>query len=553
MHLAVPRTRRQGMPPWVLFVLPIIAIAFSLATMAKAVLDVTGFPLDDSWIHQVVGRNLAFYGVPSFFPGEAPAGSTSAIWPFIIALGYKFLPSIPQYIFLFVLNSALIVITVLAIAVMSMRDRLPWPDAACLLILPALTGNFVWLATTGMEHSLFVMLLILAALLWTSRWRHDTFGPLFAGLALGLAILTRIEAIVVVPVFVLARLVVLEGPFDRRAYARQLLLLALPIAASCVLLVLNNYWTSGSPLPVTMKGRQWLYFGENTQASYIRVAYFLYGWTLRVVRWYLAFGVNGLTKTGEQVLQFISVLLIAIGIVSLIRRRAKHVLFILILCALDVAVYAAILPSGGHGGRYQALVMPFILPLVGIGLVASFRFCLNLFSDSVELGNTPIQSFPILVLVWFGVMSVFQWSQIAQAGIQHINATHVKVGHWIADTLPKNAVVASFDIGAIGYFAERRIVDLGGLTDPSFVQYLFARRVDQYLKDNQIKWLVLPYSPGINEGSELDFAARLGLLHSRIVKLHRVTMISNDAATWATAYPATGHADPAQIIYELER
>src|SRR5262245_22736833 len=47
-----------------------------------------GFPLDDSWIHQVYGRNLAQTGRWEFVPGEPSAASTSPLYTVVLALGY---------------------------------------------------------------------------------------------------------------------------------------------------------------------------------------------------------------------------------------------------------------------------------------------------------------------------------------------------------------------------------------------------------------------------------------------------------------------------------
>src|SRR3972149_2821304 len=49
---------------------------------------VVGFPLDDSWIHQVYARNLGWYGQWAFTLGQPSAGSTSPLWTFLLAIGY---------------------------------------------------------------------------------------------------------------------------------------------------------------------------------------------------------------------------------------------------------------------------------------------------------------------------------------------------------------------------------------------------------------------------------------------------------------------------------
>src|SRR5579862_554032 len=48
-----------------------------------------GFPLDDAWIHQTYGRNLATLGRWTYAPPYAPsAGSTSPLYTVLLAIGY---------------------------------------------------------------------------------------------------------------------------------------------------------------------------------------------------------------------------------------------------------------------------------------------------------------------------------------------------------------------------------------------------------------------------------------------------------------------------------
>jgi hypothetical protein len=45
-------------------------------------------------------------------------------------------------------------------------------------------------------------------------------------------------------------------------------------------------------------------------------------------------------------------------------------------------------------------------------------------------------------------------------------------GRWLHENTPERSVIATPDIGALGYFSRRRIVDLAGLVTPQMVPYL---------------------------------------------------------------------------------
>lgn len=76
-------TKRFQQSDFILLVVAILAVALYVLT-AKG-----GFPLDDSWIHQVYGRNLAETGMWAFVPGVPSAASTSPMYTVLLAVGYK--------------------------------------------------------------------------------------------------------------------------------------------------------------------------------------------------------------------------------------------------------------------------------------------------------------------------------------------------------------------------------------------------------------------------------------------------------------------------------
>src|SRR5579859_3610204 len=76
-------TRRQT---WML-----IGIAFAgviIYVVYTALNGGIGFPLDDSWIHQVYARNLAQTGQWAFVSGVPSAASTSPLYTVVLAIGY---------------------------------------------------------------------------------------------------------------------------------------------------------------------------------------------------------------------------------------------------------------------------------------------------------------------------------------------------------------------------------------------------------------------------------------------------------------------------------
>lgn len=259
---------------------------------------------------------------------------------------------------------------------------------------------------------------------------------------------------------------------------------------------------------------------------------------------------NSTDGTVDFLVQFLAGISMLIGLLSLWRLKAWRTLFVLALVLANLAVYALILPTSGHGGRYQALLMPFIYPLLALGLLAATRDVLG----SLKISSRNIEWAGGLVvgaMALLGFGSIVTWSHITHDGIEHINDTHIRMANWIRGNLPEDAVVASFDIGGIGRFSERRIVDLGGLTDPAFVPHLYDGTTAAYLNDRGIKWLVLPVNPALDESSPFDFAMRLAMRDSKYFSKKEIVRFEGDRNLWRTTVLATAHAYPAQVLYQL--
>ena len=196
-------------------------------------IGVGAFPLDDSWIHMQFARNLAEGRGFAYNPGVPVSGSTAPLWT--LALGGAFTVFGPHP----ALAKVLGLVLTLATAWLAGSLAELWTGrrelALLALVLTALAGPMLWGALSGMEVSL-AALLVTTALVFRAREREGA-----AAVALGLAALTRPEAILLLPLFWLS------GPLTWR---RVLTWLG-PVAACVAPWVAFNLATIGSPLPGT--------------------------------------------------------------------------------------------------------------------------------------------------------------------------------------------------------------------------------------------------------------------------------------------------------------
>jgi hypothetical protein len=129
-------------------------------------------------------------------------------------------------------------------------------------------------------------------------------------------------------------------------------------------------------------------------------------------------------------------------------------------------IYAVSLPVTYQHARYLIPAMPVFYVLGGAG---SYKL-VNKMSSSVRsrLLRFAWISTIILVLVAFWVQGALAYGE----DVAIIESEMVTVGHWIADHTPPDSLIAAHDIGAIGYYGNRSMLDLAGLISPEVIPFI---------------------------------------------------------------------------------
>src|SRR5882757_4239240 len=485
-----------------------------------------GFPLDDSWIHQVVARNLAHDGTLGFIPGVRSSGSSSLLWSFLLAANWKFLPAMSPVVYSGLLSGFLLIATGWGLLAMARKDGLPETSCWIWALTPALSGNFMWLGTVGMEHVLFVALSVVGVYLWFQESLRSAVG---CAICLGALSLTRPEGMV------LAVFIVLGSRWARRGLRD--ILIVISAVTLCVLASLTaNFVTSHSWLPTTYAGRKWLYFGTEKVPFLARIEFpytlarnILHPWAIRQT----------------HLLYFVSAIVLiftAIGVWDLFHARRVRTSFLCTWSFVHIGIYAVMLPSRSHGGRYQPLFLALSFPLMYFGVEIVVRRISQSFH--APRPRALFQATTMLVCLLGGLFSLKVWREVTRDGIIAIEMSHGKMGEFLVDTLPPQSRVASFDIGRIGYIYGGRLVDLGGLTDSSLLPYMREHRLMDYLAERDIPYFVWPSNPDGGSGvpQVLDLTPQIR---------RKITTLASFCApgdAWAISYAATTDAAPCQTL-----
>ncbi len=392
------------------------------------------FPLDDAWIHLTIARNLARFGDWSYFPGgPVTAGSTSPLFTLLEAAA--FLLTANEFLIGIGLGLAAHAVFLVALARWALR-RLAHPGWAALVVaLVAADGRFGLLAVSGMETSLFLAFLALAF----AAWAED--DALFAGLALGLATWTRPEALIVAGIFALDSLV------GQRRPRRLLPGLAVFVAIMLGYLAFNRL-IGLALLPTTMASKV-AYYGSRPLAQFLAQDLgptFGGGWLLLVPL--------ALVGAWGEVRRL------------LVRERGQARAELGWAIALPLA-YALVLPFSHRFNRYLVPALPAYALVAVIGLRAVLeRWTRG--RGGASVWTVTACGLLLAVHAFVFARTFHEYRYFARYHLER----HVRAGRWLAAHTPRDAVVATHDVGAIAFYSQRRIVDMMGLVTPEVVPHI---------------------------------------------------------------------------------
>jgi hypothetical protein len=425
-----------------------------------------GFPLDDTWIHLQYARNIAAGGGFSFNAGQPSPGSTAPLWT-LCAAALHLLPWSVLYsvkvcgVFLLWLGGILTVCLARSLAV----ER-NWALLGGLVVV--WTPRLLWGSLSGMEVVLY-MVLATAGL-----WRHieslATKPSLLGSGLLGLAALARPECLLLFPLTLVDR-----WRYERnwqeigRLYSKHILL----IGALFAPFVWFNYSTIGKPFPNTYYAKVGG-FGLLGALEALDVG--------RIVKTLLLYPM----LQAQELLQFsaennvILTCLASLGLVHMLRsqekgRAALTWIIPLVLLSFPI-VRGALAPFKGavfQHGRYAAHLAPL---LVVAGLVGAKVALAQLQAGRDALQVRRLQRWGgalVAVLVVLNLLVIdLKYARTYAWNVDNINDMHVEMGKWLQQNTAADAVIATHDVGAIGYFSQRRLLDTAGLVTPGVLQYL---------------------------------------------------------------------------------
>ena len=436
----------------------LILSAFSVALyVGLSTLDgPAGFPLDDAWIHQTYARSLAESGRLAYLTDQPSAGSTSPLWTLLLSAGYAL--KIDYRVWTYALGAAMLALCAWGVSRLSLRL---WPDRPGLALaagaLCALDWHLGWAAASGMETLLYAALAIVL-IEWAIRAQPGAWAGMIGGALGGLLTVTRPEGLLLAGLaaatwFTHARPTGVEAQVAGvEARLRPVLAFILGFAAPVAPAVWLNLHAGGAVFPNTFYAKQQeygVYFSS------------LAAWLPR------ALDVIAAPFVGAPVLLAPGFVFQALAALRRLRDRSAWGRALPIVWVLShLAVYAARLPVTYQHGRY---LMPVIPLVVLIGLQGSLAWIERWAQPRVgRLARRAGLGSLVALAAAMWIIGALTY----RVDVNIIQTELVSSARWIETNTPPDALIAAHDVGAIGYFARRPLLDLAGLISPEVIPVL---------------------------------------------------------------------------------
>ena len=406
--------------------------------------------LDDALIYQRYVKNAINGEGLVYNPGEYVNGLTSPLFGYLLLLTTFIVGDAQVSIVLLcaVITAIAAVITMLLTAYARDSDTF-WPPLVAAMLLVSSVYTYI---NYGMESGLF------SALVGLSLVFRITDRRVLLWLTLGLTWLTRPEGVLLVGVVVLHEL------WRQRRFP-PLRLMAIPVALYSLQLILNRiYYGTFMSVSATAKLEQarsgyWAHdlFVDYMYENHVEVI-FANQWTLVLV-------------------------LIFLGGLGLLRCRNEPLRSIALLFLLGFAAFFQLFRFPPQMWYYPAYYL-FAWVFVAVGLawlVEHFRTIQRKTLRAWLVGGT------LAFVPW----TVYQFGDHTYAMRGHSSPAYRDIGNWLRENTAEDAVIALAEIGTVGWYSERRIVDILGLVSPPNAEYVGRGDFQSWMKHYHADYVLI--------------------------------------------------------------
>jgi len=402
------------------------------------------YQLDDSLIYLRYIRNLFDGFGLTYNAGDYFNGLTSPLYSYLLIAANCVTHNL-QYSTIFLSFAFLCTAAIYGAASLS-KNR--FEQALCGFFV--VSFNYFY-TTFGMETTLFLFLTSLVLYCYLEERLY------LAGIAVGLLILTRTEG-VFLGVVVFCHYAITRKRIPPLKYL---------IAPAIIILVnlLFNYLYYGAPLPATGnakigQGRSGFW---GTGHPFLNVAY--------MKNWFF----------GGDYRQFW--FLYPTAALGVFFRRSSHATYLILAYLALLGAFYVFLRIPNYHWYYA----PFFYFLLLFSALGTYRVIEMLVKLAIRQKTYLLAAVPMIsATVAFGAYNL-KLADIERGSFD----PYKNIGIWINDNTPRNAVVAAAEIGTVGWYGNRYIIDILGLTNKYNADFIANKHVHSWLTNYSPDYILI--------------------------------------------------------------
>jgi hypothetical protein len=368
--------------------------------------------------------------------------------------------------------------------------------ALALCLIATFEQTFLRVLSSGMEtHLAFIALLLILRL--TQRWSWQAMGPrqrIALSAALALLFFSRLDGGLMwigFSVLVMTGWLGRAEPIGRRA---QFLVqvLAVPLALA-VAYLLFNHLRYGLAMPISGRIKS-VPLSQLLNAGHLQhglsLLALLFGIdTFGLIR-RAAFGGMATSPVDRYIPWFVLIPLVLLGMILCLRRHPRDAsLRILSLYGALHAIYYTMLQTDAYALRWtkgpELLMMSVAFPCILSDLLArlSRRF-------QVRVLAAPVLVLLMLVSTAYNGLRALDLDLVRDFEVR--SADFWAAVDYVRSHVPPDSIIASNNIGFLGYFSERRVLSVDGLLNSAeyYRDYLSRNRKTEYMKTHGVRYSI---------------------------------------------------------------
>ena len=309
----------------------------------------------------------------------------------------------------------------------------------------SIVGFGYFYSTIGMETPLFLLLIVLSLYLY--KINSD-----YVVISLALLVITRSEGIFLAAPICIDYLI-RHKKLPKPAYILSgLVLLVLPF-------IFNKFYY-GHFLAVTGSAK----IGQGQSG------FWGYGWIFFQADYLFGF------FSGNRYIAWALLSFAALGAILLCKNRLAIITLVFVISLLG---FYGLLNIPNYHWYYA----PFFLFALIFASFAIEWLVLKCWQTK-KLSFKSLVSFALIFCLGFYFKNTMPW----ESGFR--NEAYIQMGQWLKANTPENASVAMVEIGTVGWYADRRIIDILGLTNPFNADYIAKGDADSWPKHYQPDYIL---------------------------------------------------------------